>query len=454
MSENRINSTLYVLLTSIILLTLFSFLTPENIFTAFSLKKIDYISPVLREKPVTNFPEHILQMPVRAAKFERTIPKPQGLVTIEDYSGDARSLEMVMDQLYRVKSSGGSLRIAFFGDSFIEGDILTMDLRDSLQRYFGGKGIGFLPVKSEVSMFRRSLPSESRDFSEVSLTDKGSKSDVGISGSVFTPGKNAELKIYPPRKVNQVRLIYKNSGDYVSLNKTINNEKVLDDSLAKSEGITSLVLTADTQTIHHFKFKIEGNSNVKIYGIDVSNNNGVYLDNFSMRGNSGLGLKQIPDSQYVQFQKLMKYKLVVLQFGLNTADVNQKDFSNYEKAMIRTVESLKALFPETAFLLLSCSDRSYKQNGNFVTMPSIPLLVEAQRRIAQQTNILFWNMYEGMGGENSMVDLVNNKKANKDYTHLNFSGGQFVADKLYKALMYEYKNYETNKSNEKRLAVR
>lgn len=32
------------------------------------------------------------------------------------------------------------MRIAFFGDSFVEGDILTADLREKLQLAYGGGG--------------------------------------------------------------------------------------------------------------------------------------------------------------------------------------------------------------------------------------------------------------------------------------------------------------------------
>ena len=38
------------------------------------------------------------------------------------------------------------VRIAFFGDSFVEGDILTADLREKLQLAYGGGGTGFAPT--------------------------------------------------------------------------------------------------------------------------------------------------------------------------------------------------------------------------------------------------------------------------------------------------------------------
>ncbi len=68
----------------------------------------------------------------------RKKPKPgQGFIQFapEDSMGFAK---MVM-ALEKVRQ-GGSARILHFGDSQIEGDRITGDLRDALQRVYGGEG--------------------------------------------------------------------------------------------------------------------------------------------------------------------------------------------------------------------------------------------------------------------------------------------------------------------------
>ena len=44
-------------------------------------------------------------------------------------------------------------RIGYFGDSMIEGDLITQDFRSTLQDTFGGIGVGFMPVTSIVAGF-------------------------------------------------------------------------------------------------------------------------------------------------------------------------------------------------------------------------------------------------------------------------------------------------------------
>jgi lysophospholipase L1-like esterase len=76
-------------------------------------------------------------------------------------------------------------------------------------------------------------------------------------------------------------------------------------------------------------------------------------------------------------------------------------------------------------------------------MDSVPLMVEAQREIARKTEIAFYNLFEAMGGENSMVSFVENDPplANKDYTHLNSLGGRRVATIFVKSLINEFQKY-------------
>ena len=57
------------------------------------------------------------------------------------------------------------VRIAFLGDSFVEGDILTADLRERLKAAFGGRpggGTGFAPMASPLTAFRRTVKAQAK----------------------------------------------------------------------------------------------------------------------------------------------------------------------------------------------------------------------------------------------------------------------------------------------------
>src|SRR5690606_32411089 len=107
-----------------------------------------------------------------SAAVEKSPCKP-GLTCIEDFSDDQRSLAAFAEAMQNLKSSGsGKVRIAFYGDSFIEGDIFCGSVRDSLQTLFGGRGVGFVPITSRVIGFRNTIRQNFDRWETYSIIEK------------------------------------------------------------------------------------------------------------------------------------------------------------------------------------------------------------------------------------------------------------------------------------------
>lgn len=81
-------------------------------------------------------------------------------------------------------------------------------------------------------------------------------------------------------------------------------------------------------------------------------------------------------------------------------------------------------------------------------MPGVKNLIRYQQSIAADSRIAFWNMYEAMGGEGSILDMIDRKMANLDYTHINFKGGKHLSGILFEMLMYGKEQYEKRKAYE------
>ena len=71
----------------------------------------------------------------------------QNVVPIELFSPDAM---MRFNRALTRGAAGRPVRIAVLGDSFIEGDIITADLREQLQNLCGGRGVGFRRAKKAL----------------------------------------------------------------------------------------------------------------------------------------------------------------------------------------------------------------------------------------------------------------------------------------------------------------
>ena len=101
----------------------------------------------------------------------------------------------------------------------------------------------------------------------------------------------------------------------------------------------------------------------------------------------------------------------------------------------------KRAFPDASFLIVSVSDKSYvNPEGVYETIPSLESLVEMQESLAKEKNMAFFNLYQSMGGYNSMVLWADSiyPLANKDYTHLNFRGSKKVSNLIFNSLKNNY----------------
>lgn len=379
--------------------------------------------------------------------FKSVAASTEGNVFFEDFSADGTALGQIYKVMNTLKRGSGKGRIAMFGDSFIEGDIFCSDVRNSLQDLFGGNGVGFVPITSPVSQFRTTVGNSFTGFNSYYVVkNEASYEPFGAGGYCFTAGKENEVTYSANPKYkhldlfHDIRLFY-TSPENVVFKYRLNNSDLREIKISGSDQLQQKVLKDVNATAVSFNFP--ASDTLKLYGASFEDSTGIYVDNFGLRGNSGLGLSQISETMHRQFNQFRNYQLIILQYGLNVIGPDTKDFSWYINPMINVVKMMKRCYPNAAILLLSVSDRSVKVDGKYQTMESVPLMVETQREIARQSQIAFYNLYEAMGGANSMVGFVENDPplANKDYTHLNFQGGRIVARIFVKSLLHEYQKY-------------
>ena len=446
MKENRLHEGLYLFFYTLLLLSLLSIL-PGASLGDFRLKEINLISDISKTilPPPVKVDSVVKENPVPIKRNSRC---PKGIVCLEDYSTDNKGLQPFVQKLKRHKSE--PVRIAFFGDSFIEGDILTGPLRDTLQKLFDGRGQGFMPVYSEVAKFRTTIKHEFEQLQQKSIIGKYTTEPMfGPAGQMtralqdnwisYSPGKNQ-------KKLERLSLLYSNPNGgtvHITLNDTIEREL----NLVPEPLLGRLLLTEAGATSIRLNFNSADSTN--LYGVIAEGSSGVYVDNLAMRGNSGLALTRIQSKIFARLKSIRPYHLIVLQFGLNVvAEQDSTDYSWYVAGMKNVINHFREAFPESSVLVVGISDRSINTDGGFKTMPAVMRMRNAQRRIAEKTGVLFWDTFEAMGGENSMVKLAAAQPplAGKDHTHLNARGGQMLAGKLAKALLFEIKQYEDSRT--------
>lgn len=420
------------------------------------LRRVDLLGDVRPLQPVVEEPDsaEALLPPVKPAFVDTC---PAGKVCIEDYSDSTcRGMEAFYRALDELAVRPRPVRIAYFGDSFIEADILTADLREMLQERYGGCGVGFVPITSAVSGFRPTVGHRFGGWSSHSAMDSVGfhRDEQGLSGHYFLPRPRAYVEVRGQRKYasrldtcQTVSIFFRNAGK-LGLSLEMNGEVVANRSFDSDIRVHEWTMEG---RIGSARWTVTEGDSAVFFGVAMDGLSGITVDNFSMRGSSGLSLRSIPVQTLKDFNDFRPYDLIVLQYGLNVATERGRDYSHYMSGMTTTLQHLKEAFPQAGILVVSVGDRDYKtEEGNLRTMPGIKNLVRYQQHLAADNGVAFWNLFEAMGGDGSMVKLVEAKpsQANLDYTHINFRGGKRLAGLLYEALIYGKEQYDRRRAYE------
>jgi lysophospholipase L1-like esterase len=365
---------------------------------------------------------------------------------IEDYTPEHNGLEAFFAAVDSIASHQRTVRIAFFGDSFIEGDLVVGDLRDVLQTEWGGQGVGFMPITAEAPRFRRTIDHAFEGWSTHSIVTNGQHPPYGINGCVYIPSETPSVRYTATKRYKNARQwstcrLFYNAPVQQMIQWSSNGSAAYQMPLPGTAGRVRQALLQQPG-IFDMQMQFPENDSLWLYGAYLEDGPGVYLDNFSVRGNSGGRLRRINVSSVRQFDAMLKYDLIVVQFGLNAASTDWNDSRQewYKKELQGMIAHLKKCFPGRPIMIVSISDRAGKVQGRLMTLPSVLSIANMQRDLARTNGLLFFDLYHAMGGAGTMVEYAQKEPplASADYTHLSHAGGRIVGRRMARIILDAY----------------
>lgn len=361
-----------------------------------TMRRVDLLSDVRPSKSDMEELDTDSLPPVPAVKPIFVDTCRTGMTCIEDYSDSTlRGMTPFYRALDEVSSKGRLVRIAVFGDSFIEADIFTADLREMLQKRFGGCGVGFVTITSMTNGYRPTVRHTFEGWSSHAVTDSVyfDRRKQGISGHYFIPGKNAYVELRGQNKYASLldtcreASIFFYTKDTVDFSVRVNRGEIQNHRFAPNGHLQELQIDGRIGSI---RWTINRADSTLFYGMAMDGTEGIVVDNFSLRGSSGLSLRTIPADMLKEFNRQRPYDLIILQYGLNVATQRGYNYDSYQKGLVTAIEHLKKCFPQSGFLLLSVGDRDYKTDtGELRTMPGVKNLIRYQQNIAAESGIAF-----------------------------------------------------------------
>ena len=378
---------------------------------------------------------------------------PKGTERIVDYSaGKPGGLDHFYSQLnllVQKQSVVRPVRIAYFGDSFIEGDILLADLREELQHKYGGCGVGWIDAGNDLDQYKHTVDKNFTGLAE-HMVKKPASYDVnqaGIAERYYMMGGQATMSYAPFSLSHEYPLtekwastwLYLRSKGGAEVSFEIDGGKTTTQRVSPSAEVQAVKMDGITS---HATIKVNG-ANTVLFGTSQEGREGIVLDNFSMRGSSGTTLANLPEQMLKEFARVRPYDLIVFQFGVNAVDAQTtpERLKVYMSDMKLVVDLFHKCFPETSILIVGSPDRGSKTSPDG-TMKGVEMLVGYQEQLAADCHVGFYNLFRAMGGPGTMMRIVDEQDmGTKDYVHINYKGGKYVAQRIFKSIVAGQKNY-------------
>ncbi len=351
----------------------------------------------------------------------------------------------------QAKEKGAITRIAHFGDSIIVSDYVSGTLRRELQDTFGDAGHGFVlianawPAYFHNDVFRFATRGWKVSRIVGPMTADGL---YGLGGVSFQASAGVRSRVGTAekgqygRKVSRFIVSYleQPGGGHLKVNLDGEPFGEIDTNGPKKTGAQHTIEVPDGE---HLLELVTSGPETRAFGVVLEREGpGVVLDALGVQGARIRFLDQQDDEHWAEELKWRQPNLLVYQFGANeSGDGYAYPMDEYLRTMKVVLEQGKRALPESSCLIIGAMDRARRKDGVTSSMRIIQLIVEEQRRAAEQVGCAYFDTYGAMGGWGSMPRWVRRGLGQADMTHPTGVGAQRIGHWIYRALMQGYDKY-------------
>ncbi len=350
-----------------------------------------------------------LDTPAPTEKSEERLPLPK--ITV-DSTTDSR---VFLQAFYASLADAGTkkIRVVHYGDSQIEEDRMTMQIRETLQKRYGGQGVGLMPLAQTIPT-------------------RTTRQELQMNGKIITPQNGPKrYLVYGPKRDQRKDGLYGVMGQVA----------IMADSLVSGSEDIIAVCKPQMESAHYERWKIFADSTIRyetngdtvwlsgkgaVYGLSQESDTGVIVDNIPMRGCLGLVFTKMDSTQLATFYAEENVKLIIMQFGGNAIPFNEQPstIKSIVKGLRDQVRYVQRCAPEASILFIGPSDMIRKKDSEWQTYPMVPYMDKLLRKMALEENIAYFSLYNWMGGSGSMLRWQEAGLAGSDGVHFYRNGAK------------------------------
>lgn len=370
--------------------------------------------------------------------------------------GDWTFFDTLFARMEQAAAQGVHLRVLHYGDSQIEMDRMSAQLRTHLQALFGGGGPGMLPFVQNIpssTVWQNAAGAFTQQSSYGNLPrangNYGPRAQCCHVSGVATLNINASQHHTVDERAkhfSRVKLLFCNRPGPLQASLACARTKY--DTL----GVVQWTQQCEKAGVHAFEWVIDSSvSSLKLtvqgdadlYAVLVDDRPGVAVDNIPLRGCSGQQFCMIDASQLSAAYRQMDVGLIVMQFGGNSVPYlkGQRNIETYAASIGRQIDRVRQCCPEATVLFVGPSDMSTMVAGELQSYPAMENIIDALRDTTNAHGAAYWSIYHAMGGRNSMVTWASNGLAGTDYIHFSNKGVELMGNRFAQAFEQMYDLY-------------
>lgn len=344
---------------------------------------------------------------VEAEEIQPIVPK----ITV-DSTTDSR---LFLRAFYTSLADAGTkkIRVVHYGDSQIEEDRMTQQIRETLQAAYGGSGVGLVPLAQTIP----------------SLTVR---QELYLSGRFVSPQNGPKrYLVYGPKRDQRTDGLYGPMGQMAYMS----------DSLVKGSESVKAICQPLQPNMHYDRFRLFADTSVHyttsgdtmllsgrggVYGLSQESKTGIIVDNIPMRGCMGIVFTKMDSAQLSEFYHSENVRLIIMQFGGNAIPSNKNPgtIQAIVKGLRQQVQYLRRCAPEASILFIGPSDMLTQIDGEWTTYPMVPYMDKLLRKMALEENIAYFSLYRWMGGGGAMMKWQEVGLAGSDGVHFTRAGAR------------------------------
>jgi lysophospholipase L1-like esterase len=369
---------------------------------------------------------------------------------LHNFGNDIYSMRFLQKLEKLVSTGEGRINVVQIGGSHIQAGVFSGQIRTRLQQMNGemNAGLGFMfPYR----MARTNTPfgyyiRYTGDWQTCRNIEMRKTCTLGVGGiAATTKSEKAEITVLLEKEntldysYNRVKVFYQ-APDSVY---TISVDSALIKNVIQTNDYTEFELNNRVDSLNIVIQKNAGKEgSFTLFGITTERApNGFLYHSIGVNGAHVPAFLRC--DLFEQQLATLKPDLVILGLGINDAYGRKFSQAEFEANYTGLIAKIRRAAPETAIVFTTNNDsylyrRYVNKNGAKVE--------ESMTKLAKKHNAGVWNMYEVMGGLNSVVLWEKNGLAQRDKVHFTREGYLLLGDLFSNALMQNFEDYLRNKN--------